>query len=268
MRAITLVALPLAVLPMPAPNSLTPRDIGKTPYVVDNNCPDLQIKKMLVAAKTARSLATDVISQWWDNGQHTEIAVTYLAIPDDGTYTVNQWAHIVRDNLQTVAKLDGVVPVFGSHLTATCQVDDTCKFSDISGNVAGYAETYDSHFCPIWVRDYKPKTEDAVKNADSYTQFLKRLGAPLLQFRAFSQSPVLSHIHEESFRLPSSPTRATPMAEKNWCMTDFGFTQEYAHKTITERNIQVFCSKLIGGYHPHTSGNFSHEYWARPRTLR
>jgi hypothetical protein len=51
-------------------------------------------------------------------------------------------------------------------------------------------------------------------------------------------------------------------------MTDFGFTQEYAHKTITERNIQGFCSKLIGGYHPHTSGNFSHKYWARPRTLR
>jgi hypothetical protein len=127
---------------------------------------------MLVAAKTARSLAADIISQWWDNGQHTEIAVTYLAIPDDGTYTVNQWAQIVRDNLQTGAKLDGVVPVFGSHLTATCQVDDTCKFSDTSGNVAGYAETYDSHFCPIWVRDYKPKTEDAVKNADSYTQFL------------------------------------------------------------------------------------------------
>jgi hypothetical protein len=114
MRIFALSAFPLAALAFPAPispaNPLVRRD-DIVPFIVENECRDKGVyDKMLKAVFAAQDLAKTALSEWWDQGKHTEVAATYLAIPDDGTYKNNADAQVVQANLHRVSILSSAVP--------------------------------------------------------------------------------------------------------------------------------------------------------------
>jgi hypothetical protein len=119
MRKLILALLPLATLAIPSPlapsSSLAKRE-AIVPYIVEDRC--TKKEKMIKAVKGARELAQDAVQEWWYNGQHREIAATYLAIPNTSgeEYYNNEWVKLVKENLERVGLLSEAVPLFSKYI--------------------------------------------------------------------------------------------------------------------------------------------------------
>jgi hypothetical protein len=111
--------------PDPCQKSLGGNDFN--PYLIEDACRNTYIgankvqayKKMLQAVKDARDLAETAVEEWWNEGEHGDIAAQYLAIPDDGNYKSNSYAQTVYGNLLEVSRLDARIPFLSKYVVST-----------------------------------------------------------------------------------------------------------------------------------------------------
>jgi hypothetical protein len=111
----------------PDPCQETNSSSGFNPYWIEDACRNVYVgankvqayRKMILAVSDAALLAETAVEEWWDGGEHGEVAAQYLAIPNDGNYKNNADAQTVYANLLEVSKLDSRIPFLSKYVVST-----------------------------------------------------------------------------------------------------------------------------------------------------